>query len=303
MYDLIKGIFLEKQRIEFNVINNSKFESKIVKDLYSKDRDYCKICTAINNLNLKITQKHAYIENSIHSYFNSISTDKAHNSNDFSFCDLKHTLNTLEKELNYPLKDIRLQKIEFGFNIDLGFNPTDFLENNLLMYKLKSPCIDPKNNVNMKFKKFKYQNYEVKVYNKSLDCVGICDNPNILRVEIRYLTCKEFNKFGIHNLADLKDINCLNLIFQDLLDKFNHLVIVDRYDGNADMSTKNRQLMIKYTNPNFWIDIKKNCHPNTCRNHRDDFFQLIEKNKLDTWKNTLRDLIIDKFRMLSELAF
>ncbi|WP_348713939.1 hypothetical protein [Tenacibaculum sp. 190130A14a] len=283
--------------MKHNILSDDKFIVKRTFNPKTNEVGY-PMKTELGNLNIIITDKGAYIKNSIHSYFNYFTESKIHNCNDFSLCDLKFIISQIEKELNYNLKDTKLNSLEFGFNLDLNFPVEKFIIENVLMYKLKSHCFNPKDKANMVMKKFKSSNYEIKIYDKS----GHLNyyKPNILRIEIRYKTSKEFNKFGIYNLTDLKNPLALDMLFNDFINKFSYLTIIDSYNGNIDTPQKERLKLIKYTNPNFWIETRNKHHPNTLKNRKDDFERIMSKYNLDNWKNTLISLLYEKYQHLSK---
>lgn len=299
MIDLVKAHSVESSKLE-NYINSSSKKGRILKKIDSEDNDFLKKDMMLFNLNLKVTDKNnAYIENSLHTFFNLVIKDEEQNYDDLHFCDLVCSINILEDMLNLNLEEFALQNLELGFNIDLGSCPTKFLEENLLMYKLKEPCVNQKNNKTLKQKVFVYQNYKIKIYDKSLESKLKISSPNILRIEIKYLTSKEFNKFGIFNLGDLKDLNNINLVFDDFMDKFEKLTIVDSYKGNLSTSRTDRGNLIKYTNPNYWNDTRKNNSKGTLYNRKGRFDVILESNNLLTTKNRLRELIIEKYNYLA----
>lgn len=298
MIDYIKAHFKEKQIIENNLLEqNSLYKVTATHNFQNNENEY-PLRAKIENLCVNITDKGGYVQNSLHKHFNALSGNETQNYDDFHYCELIDSLGVLEAELNYPLKDMILTNLEFGFNIDLGFNPTLFLERNLLMYKLKTPCMNPKNKRKMKIKKFIYNNYEFKIYDKSLHFDLKNSNPNILRIEVKYKSKKELNKFGIFNLADLEKPECLKALFKDFLKKYDDLLIVDSYKGNLNMKPKERQFFTDCTNYQHWIELREKHHRNTIYKKIDKLKKLIKKYDLDLWKRDLKDLIELKFKQL-----
>jgi len=298
MIDYIKARFKDKAEIEGILRKSDKFSLIGKYDLKGNVISY-PITTEIDNFNLRITDKWATIENSLHKNFNEQTGSGFQNADDFYHYDIKYALMMLESYLGYNLSNTILNNLEFGFNIDIGINPTIFLKKHVLMYKHKSPCYDPKNRKNMKIKKFTYNEYEIKMYDKSLHLGKYTKSDTILRVEIKYKTKKQFNKFGIYNLNDLKKPECIELLFEDYLNKLKELIIIDNYDGCIDMKRKERQVFSLFTNPNFWVDTRLNHHANTYQNRKNEFQRLIKKYNQDKWHKTLIDLLEKKFFYLS----
>lgn len=299
MIDLIKGNSKQSDKLE-SYIDKKSQKTKILKKIGSHDNDFMKKEGQLFNLNLKVTNtNNAYIENSLHTFFNRVIKDENHNYDDFHFCDLVCSINILEDILKTNLHNFSLQNLEIGFNIDIGSCPTKFLEENLLMYRLKDPCVNQKNDMTLKQKIFVYQNYKFKIYDKSLESKIKILKPNILRIEVKYLTSKEFNKFGIFNICDLKDLNKIKLLFDDFIDKFEKLTIIDSYKGNLSTCRIDRGNLIKYTNPNYWNDTRVNSSKGTFYNRMKRFNMILESNNLLTIKNRLRELIIEKYNYLA----
>ncbi len=199
------------------------------------------------------------------------------------------------------LEDVKLTSLEFGFNIETDKEPTELLELNVLMFDFKAPCVNPKNNKNEKYMKYKFSEYVVKIYNKSLE-YHIKDK-NILRIEVKYHTNKRIQKFGINTLADLKRKEVYKALFVDFMEKFNNLLIVDSFEGNATMSEEERSLLIKYTNPTFWVDSrdkerKKLTRRNTVYRLKKKCNELIKKHGLNRLKDKIRVLLYEKFNQL-----
>ena len=304
MIDLIKGCSPDRFELKDIIVNN---ESKIITSKYYESNEdfnegnkdeYNKIETQFQNLNIKVTDNNSYIENSIHTYFNKVIKNEAQNYDDLSFCNLKKGIEHLEFSLGFSLDSYKLQNLEFGFNIDIGSCPTKFIEENILMYKLKEPCVNHKNDNNKKQKIFVYTNYKIKIYDKSLESKIKVLNPNILRIEVKYLTSKEFNKFGVYNINDLKNLDNIKRLFLDFMVKFENLTIIDSYKGSKNTEKKEAEKLIKYTNPNFWIDIRNN-KSNGVSYHKKVFNSIIKRNSLDKSNLILRNLIFDKFSFLS----
>lgn len=311
MIDLIKAYSIKSSKLE-EYINSCPEMVKITKRTYNLDNNslkkgignledsFLRKETQLFNLNLKITNNNrGYIENSLHTFFNRVIKDEHQNYDDFHFCDLVCSINILEEILNVNLEEFTLQNLEIGFNIDIGSCPTQFLEENLLMYKLKEPCVNQKNDKTFKQKVFIYQNYKFKIYDKSLESKTKILNPNILRIEIKYLTSKEFNKFHIYNIGDLRDLNKLNMLFDDFMKKFEELTIVDAYKGNNNTSRTDKSNLIQFTNPNYWIDTRNNRTANTMSNRKKKFEKILIANNLLTTKNRIRELIIEKHDYLA----
>jgi hypothetical protein len=298
MIDYIKAHFSDKVVVEKNLKNRDTYQPLEQKyDLTNSSLEY-PLRTQIDGLHINITNKGGYVENSIHKYYNEIAQNPKGNYNDFYYCDLVCTLNILQQELKYDLRNTTLTNLEFGFNIHIGINPTDFLENHVLMCDFKSPCYNPKNSASMKIKKFTYEQFEIKIYNKSLQYNLMGNNSDILRVEIKYKTKKILNQFGIYNLMDLQKPECISALFKDFIKRLGKLQIVDSYNGSDKMTKKEREEFIRFTNDNYWIKLRKEKPNSSCLSKKNKYEKMVKKYELDSWRKQLRKLLIDKFHQL-----
>ncbi len=301
MIDFFKAKLTDREKMKNNVTSNfGKFKSEANYN-YSQDSITYPLRARIDNLLVKITEKGGTIENSLHKYFNQIMGDGQQNYNNFNFSDILCALSLLEDESKYPLERTVLTNLEFGFNIELEIDPSKFINNYVLMHNYKTPCYDPKNDVNKKIKKFIYTEYELKIYNKTLDQSRFAEfqkhltGTRILRIEVKYKSKKQLNKLGIYNICDLKKPKVYRELLKDFMSKYKNLLIVDSYDGNSMMTKKERQFMKDCTNPNYWIKLKEEKHSNTITNHRKRLEKLIKKYELDSWKKNLEKDILKKF--------
>lgn len=294
MIDLIKVYVEDKLEFEKNIHDNS-FGRLTSNYLLETDDKIYPIKDNLENLKINITDKYAYIENSIHKFYNIATKGENQNYDDFNFCDFKLACKMLENKLRIDFDNTYLTRFEFGLNIDLGSNPTDFLDENILFYNYKTPCYNPKYKPREKIKKFSLNDYEIKIYNKS-EHFRLKENlKNILRIEIKYKTKKIIQRLGVFNLKDLQNKDVILNIYADFFNKIKDVIIVDDYKGSLYMNSNEREDFIKYTNQNYWIDINKNLSKNMKNYHKTKLLKMIEKFKLDKMRNTLLMQIQDKF--------
>jgi len=298
MIDFGKAWFEYKQKMEVILLKKIADNTLIGNfNLRSNEKEY-PLRARIGNMFIKITEQGGFIENSIHKYFNEINEKKNFNYNDFTFMNLLTALDKLEHELQYDLKETSITILEFGFNIDLGYNPSLFLANNLLMYKFMTPCYDPKNSRKMKIKKFIHDHYEFKIYNKSLESKLKGNQSNLLRIEVKYKSKVLLKEFGINSLDDLRNPQCIINLYVNFMKKYEQLIIVDSYDGNCNLSLKEKRFFTNCTNQSFWYKEKEIHCPNTVTNKKNKFKNMVIEKGVDNCKNHLRILIQKKFKEL-----
>ncbi len=297
MYDFISCQVEDREALLREVLSGDDFSvKKYTHPLTGKvSTTYSKLK---HNMLLKVMKKTAVIENSIHSYFNSITIGEAYNSNDFSFFNLKHALKSLAADLGIPLVDMKPHSLEFGFNLKLSTDIAHVIRNQILLYKLKSPQYNFDVSGKIGYKNFKLQQYEIKVYNKTLESKEI--DTNIIRIEIKYLRRSALNKLGIYSLDDLQSREVLDNVMMDFLRKFDQLTIIDSFDGSTSKSiTKSdRVKLIKYTNDSFWNKMRES-KQSTYQYHNKEFKKLITLLNLDKVKNHIQRMICEKFETLS----
>ncbi|MDU1889619.1 MAG: hypothetical protein E6767_02920 [Dysgonomonas sp.] len=255
----------------------------------------------IHNLQLKAAPKTTTLGGSLHSFHNALNgftsghpKHKWVNYNDFTYSDLLEIINWLERSLSYDLTQTSITLCEFGFNLKLDMSPKEFLENHVSMYKFRTPCKDPKYRDDMKIKKFELDDYYLKIYDKSLQ---FNLDENILRIEVGFKT-DILRDYGIESLKDLTCTDKLDGLFGKMLNIYDDLLIVDRYDGCREMSGTEVRKIIKYTHPQHWIDLLGEKRYSTRSTHKAELQSLLQKYGLDSRKNYLRQLIIDEYRYL-----
>lgn len=289
MIDNVKLFVKDKHRFENHIINNGLIELKsTINYVTGEINEYPKKGNNLN-LNVNITQNQATILGSIHKYDNIVEERGNHNYNDFSFCQIQQVIRELTEK--YKIKnDTSITNLEFGFNLVVEKDPKLIIDTNLLMNNFKSP------NKNLKFlgrgdyKEFQLTDYNIKFYNKSKQYkLG----THVLRIELKIIRSRMLKKLGIFSLEELLEKETYYRLFEDFIEKFEGLMIVDEFDADL-VPEKDYNRLIKYTNPNYWIGIKGKSPKVISRLKKDFNFLLIKHNLLKT-KNELRELLNSKF--------
>ncbi|SFE42975.1 hypothetical protein [Flavobacterium xueshanense] len=291
MIDNVKLFVNDKHRFENHIINNGLMElSSTVNHYTGEVNEYPKRGNDLN-LNVNITQNQATILGSIHKY-NNIKEDRGNqNYNDFSFCQIVEVIRELEEKYQIKNeKDTSITNLEFGFNLVVEKDPKLIIDSNLLMNNYKSP------NKNLKFlgrgdyKEFQLTDYNIKFYNKSKQFkLG----THVLRIELKITRKRFLQKLDIYSLEDLMYNWTYVKLFEDFIDKFEGLMIVDEFDADL-IPEKDYNKLIKYTNPNYWISIKGKS-PKVIYRLKKDFNILLNKYDLLKTKNELREKLESKF--------
>ncbi len=246
------------------------------------------------NFDVKITKNFSYLGGSFHQLFNMYAEDEKHNYNDFSYCDFQETLDQFCNDLSVNKFNAKPTFLEFGLNIETSINPQDLIDYFVLMYDYKAPNRDTK--FDGDYLEFERTDYNIKIYNKSKP-FKIRDKY-ILRVELKIKRSRYLEKhFEIFNLSDIDRLR-FKMLFKDLLNKFNDLLIVDSlFLVNPDCST-DFEVFKNGINPNHWKGYFK-----TKTYKRKDRFKkkfeniLLEYNMVKT-KAEIKNSLMNKFAQL-----
>lgn len=262
--------------------------------------------TDIENLRLRITPQSAFLENSLHKYFNMKKGLGCQNFNPFYFSDIQNALNVLQSDLNYPLSDTRMNRLEFGFNLNVECSPTAIIQNCILMHNFKTPCYDPKNDPRKIIKKFIYSEFEIKIYNKTLEGASTADFANqlkgtaILRMEVKYTSRKALNRLGIFTMDDLRRKESYHMLFDDFLKKMDDLLIIDPLSIRQDISLSEKSNIHEKTNHLYWLNKGKIKSRNTVLGHKKLFIEYLSEKDLLNARNMLFSAILRQFNTLMD---
>jgi ribosomal protein L37E len=236
------------------------------------------------------------LNGSIHKYAN----EGLHNADDYFLSDLKSTLNKLYLNIGLNPDITTLNGFEFGVNIILPFSPNIALES-LILHKSSSGFSDRTG------KRFGYQNYIVKIYNKSEQCKNETYKvENILRIEIK-VTKMEYLKKNVHCkvFSDLLDVLVWEQLQSLLIDVINDCLIIDLTKTELDMlSDKDRICYLQYINPMFWTNLYNGTRENRSRYGREraKCNAFIKKNSKSTIQKDILNLVAAKCCELRDVS-
>ena len=296
MQDNIRVYFNDKAKFESIIKKRGGFNCTIQSDdLKNEDENISlyPIKGKIGTLTYVISKHFAFVENSIHKFYNYNTLGEEINYNDFSYCDITKALDELRSQLpEYDFLDTKISNLEFGFNLKLDHSAKEIIEKNILLYKNKTHYVfeDKKGFV---LKKFKSGNHLFKIYDKGRQN-GL--DYELLRIELKY-TSKELQarKFGINTVCDLYDPYKNYLLFKDFESKFEQLLIVDdRFNKNLTKEEiSNLGNKLEYT---YWLR-GFNSHSTKSR-HKKALQEFIKNKKLNTVAEYLKNKISEKFSQL-----
>ncbi|MFC0428927.1 hypothetical protein [Chryseobacterium scophthalmum] len=297
MIDFIKVYTYTKESLENRIKNDfPDSETKCSYDYFNKTPKYpCK--RYFENIEVRITDKSAFVRNSIHTYFNLKNGVAEGNYTDFSYGDILTAFEQLQGDLNEDILDYKVTNLEFGLNIRTSLSPKQMLENNFLMFNFDE--FNQKDAFGGKgaYKQYNRNEYYVKMYDKGLQY----RLPyNLLRVEIKITDSKMLKKrFGIHLVRDIFEKSRLELLFKWLLACFDEINIIDNL-ATQEIRGEEKTVLELGKSPHYWREIKNSKSSTYYYNLRSKYIELLEKYQLYTIKQELRNLLVAKFQSLIE---
>jgi len=298
MIDYIKAYFPERDEI-LNLMRENYTLEKINYTRFDKKENeiisYETYKQNFENMELKITNKEAYIHNSIHHFYNRAVYGVDGNFNDFRHSNLVNSIDFLEDRIKLSSDKLYLsQGLEFGLNLKVPFDIDQFILHECILYDFSEVSKFPQPTEEQVYKEFEKGNYRLKIYNKGRQQ---CKNlESILRIEIKFLDKRDFNKKGIYVLSDLEKKDNLYFLYDKLFTLIkSKLMCVDNIEGGNFTNYKKTKLY-KYCSPKFWAESNKDKFKLESRK----VFPYFEKNKLLEHKKVLLTLMDSKFIELLE---
>jgi len=248
----------------------------------------------INGMHFRRNQYDGYTLNgSLHRFHN----HGLHNADNYCFSQLKQTINSLFDNFNINPDITPINGFEFGVNIKLSYNP-NYLVQRIILHKSNT------GSSKAYFKEFEYENYAIKIYNKSeLTTVEPFHSDNILRIEVKVRKMRYIKKQGVHCkvLSDFLDISIMEQLEKILLNVVDECLIIDFTDNEVNyLSDKDKILHLKYINPVFWVNLHQNRRAYFREKERCTKF--IEQHSNSNLKIELKNLIHEKCIELRDYA-
>jgi len=197
-----------------------------------------------------------------------LSNDFRHNYNHFGYSQLCKSIDIISSMFGIPSNKLILKNLEFGVNIKLPFLVNEILPYFLFYKRNRFKTVhDTKGNYIQSEPTRRF----IKAYNKGLQF----KLPyNLLRFENKYLLSSQFKKYGIETLADLKNVDSLYCLHQELLDSWDKCLIFEKaINPITDLKKKNR--LLEWQSAMTWEDIMNQ------PNDRNKFAR--ERKKLDKY--------------------
>jgi hypothetical protein len=121
-----------------------------------------------------------------------------------------------------------------------------------------------------------------------------------LRLELK-ITLKRFlHQLGIFKLEDLLYKEAYLRLFEALRSKIEGLIIIDDFQSKI-MPETDKDKLNKYSNPNYWINIKSTKSPKQIYRLKKDFDTLLKKYQLLKTKAEIQKKLENKLLELLEI--
>lgn len=294
MIDFVKARLCNQSSLN-NLMHSSNAFPDVIASLNMRDGTIgYPLKSKVENIEFRLTENNAYVQNSIHILNNCLNNGEAQNYNDFSHTEICNSLDFLEKKVS-GLLNATITQLEFGFNINTSTSPSNIIQNNVLMHDYRGHNLNSSFNGQGSLKRFDYHNYQVKIYDKGMQS-GL--STNLLRYEVRIKNTKELHKMMIWNLADLKKETALQQLFNFSMNKFDKLIILDTLSNRAQVPEEERAKLNEYRSSDFWNSLSARDLRNKKAKHKKHFYDLIIKHDLLKIKNGLKRRLQSKFQQL-----
>lgn len=206
----------------------------------------------IKGLRFRTNQNGGFTLNgSLHKFFN----NGVHNADDFYLSHFKQAINGLYDNFNINPDITPINGFEFGVNIKTNQNPNYFIQR-IILHKSNT------GSSKAYFKEFEYENYKIKIYNKSeLTVIEPFHSDNILRIEVKVKKMRYIKKQGVYCkvLSDFLNVSIMEQLEKILINILDECLIIDFTKEEEDCLTDKEKIMfLKYINPDFWVDLHQN---------------------------------------------
>jgi hypothetical protein len=200
----------------------------------------------------EIISSETYISGSLHSFSN----DGKHNADDYTLERHTKAIETLIKDFNIIPSKTRIHHIEVSTLLRHLKYPTDKINSNIMVHISKGA--EPKRYNNIEFekksnyKKCRRTQYIIKSYLKHLQ---FNLNDERFRFEVKYFKMERLNSFGFYYLSQTIESKYIEILQDDLLQRWNETLLFDWTIDKSQLSKKQKLKLNQYNNPNYWIGL------------------------------------------------
>ncbi len=252
MIDGFHLFFAEKGELEEKLRSQGKIEQKGTINITTGFIENYPVKGIWKGIKFTITENGAYVEGSLHKFYNELMTGISQNYDDFSLSQISDAILGLKLIFGESLEKAQIKMLEIGFNLPIDISPEYFLRHNLLMYRFTEPNKNDSHDGKGFTKGFRRTDYRWKLYDKGSQYNL---SRNILRIEMKFTGRRVLERHNIDTVADLTNTNKLLELFQFMLDEFQQLMIIDNF--GIHLSKEQHVYLTKITNPHFWQDLRR----------------------------------------------
>ncbi len=241
-----------------------------------------------------ITASHKYsgtfycsLRGSLHKYYN----EGNHNANDFTITQLYEVITDLQNKFQIDPNTAVLRNVEFGVNIHTAQTAQTIIHNLVALYN--EPYRDFKIEGVKVGKGIGKYNHTLKIYDKGKQ--SNIPTKNLMRIEIAVKRMRYLEKYGIHTLADLVNIDKIQPLGDMLVDYWANSIYYDKALKWRELSNYQQKKVLYLATPRNWADFNP-----MQRMRAKQFFQKITAENGTTSTHTeISNLITEKWHKLT----
>lgn len=291
--------------IRFRVNNKASFESLIESkgliDLISPfNRFTGKACDypkkgKLYNLDVNISNDYAYVEGSIHKFYNLIKEGEKINYNDFKVDKCLYVLNWICDFFKLDKAETVVTNLEFGFNLATDFIVSDIIKENILLWNFDTHNKRQKYKSKGVIKEFGVKDYRIKIYAKGEE--SQIATSNLIRIELKITAKRILKRLNICNLSDI-NFEAFKTLYSEFIKQFDKLLIVDSIVPPNGLELHDSVFFSEYTKYEKWNRNKKLKTYYDRKKDERKLRKLLKRNNYDKIQSQLRYLIHQKYNEL-----
>ena len=235
---------------------------------------------------------HLTVKGSIHKNHFIRHNGKGENYDDFELHMVIYQLRNIANFTGLRSEDFIIRNIEFGVNIEIPYNPKEFLANRLILHKGQEfiPFTPGTNGKSLGYFN-KHMQYWLKLYDKGMQY----SLPfNLLRVELKYVRMGMLNGLGIRTMFDLMNVGNIQRLKPLLLLKWDEVLLNEDIIDDA-INKADKRFIENCANPRHWLKFRET--KNGYNNNRAKFIRM-QKRYCSDIKSEIAMLIDSKFDAL-----
>ncbi|MDM1513728.1 hypothetical protein ACPDHJ_02095 [Myroides sp. C8-3] len=250
--------------IKIEIPNTKVYEDQILKSDYldfnqtvninGGEINSYPIKSRFENLEVKITKTKVEISGSLHKLYNILNNRGEQNYDSFNHSQIREIVSFVMSIFYLDEFEHKITNLEFGFNIEITEAAEKIIDNRVLLFDYKEHSRRNEFMGKGFLKEFTTTDYQVKVYDKSKQFD--LENRCIMRIEVRLNRSRLLNKYGVHSIRNILNIDVLKELYRFYMSNILKLNIID-YNAYTGLNDKDKERLDKFTNPNTWKRYKE----------------------------------------------